>query len=143
METYTFDDYTLKLEWAGIGEYGKSIVRYELAKEGESAPIFEGADLQVPYRDDPEGPRSAAALLGFLTLGEYDVEDDYFADYTERQIAFRDFEADTLTYWEYALVCPDCDTEEPEQWDIDYDDPPAWAMSQDPTRCETCGTVLT
>ena len=59
MEKYTWEDYTLTLEYAGIGSYGKSRVAYVLSKAGESAPIFEGADLECPY--DPEGPEAAAA----------------------------------------------------------------------------------
>jgi hypothetical protein len=144
MRKYTFEDYTLTLEWAGVGDYGKSKVAYWLEKAGEDVPIFEGSDLQVPYSDDPEGPRSAAALLGFLTLQRGDVEDEYFDDYTPRQLEFRDNEAEGVSYWEYALVCPECGTVEPEDNDADYDleNPAPWWMGQDPTRCEACGTLL-
>jgi len=144
METYIWDDYTLTLEYAGMGRYGKSRVAYVLTKEGESAPIFEGNDLECPY--DPEGPEAAAALLGFLTLQEGDTDAEYFEGYTPRQWEFSENEAEELWEWGESLVCSSCGTVYPdhEKWnDVDWvNDPPAWAMGQDPSRCESCGSDL-
>ncbi len=48
----------------------------------------------------------------------------------------------TLGYVELEWECPKCGTHNPEPWDIDYNDPPAWMCNQDPFRCSTCGTYL-
>ena len=39
-------------------------------------------------------------------------------------------------------VCPECWTVNPEPWEVDPNDPPAWACGQDPCRCEFCGSLL-
>jgi hypothetical protein len=91
---------------------------------------------------DPEGPSSAASLLGFLTLKEWDIEEEYFENYTPRQLAFRDNEAENVSAWEYYLLCPQCGTEEPEEEDFDPDNPPAWFLGADPDRCDSCGSLL-
>jgi len=142
MQTYTWEEYTLTLEYAGIGQWGKSRVAYVLTKAGEDAPIFEGNDLECPY--DAEGEQAAAALLDFLTLQEGDTDPDYFEGYTPRQWEFSQNEAEDLRQWGYSLVCPDCGTVRPkEQEGVDWEnDPPAWAMGQDPSRCEFCGSDL-
>jgi len=117
METYTWEDYTLTLEYAGMGSYGKSRCAYALTKRGEDTPIFAGNDLECPY--DPEGPEAAAALLGFLTLQEGDTDAEYFEGYTPRQWEFSENEAGDLREWRYSLVCPGCGTVCPdrEKWD--------------------------
>ena len=144
MKVYTWESYTLTLEYAGMGQYGKSKVAYSLTKEGESVPIFEGADLEGHF--DAEGPKAAAALLGFLTLQEGDTDKEYFDGYTERQREFSECEAEDLREWGYSLQCPQCGTVEPDQseWEsVDWiNDPPAWSLGQDPDRCDWCGSLL-
>jgi len=144
MEKYTWEDYTLTLEWAGQYRDYHAYVGYSLSKEGESVPIFEGEDLGIPSGNDPEGPKAAATLLDFLTLQEGDTDSEYFEGYTERQTEFSECEAEDLRQWGYSLQCPDCGTVNPETWDdVDWlNDPPAWAMGQDPSRCEMCGSDI-
>lgn len=142
METYTFEDYTLTLEYTGEVRDYHSYVRYTLTKAGEDAPIFQGDDLGIPRGDDPEGVKAAAALLDFLTLQEGDTDQEYFDSYTERQSEFSECEAEDLRWWGYSLVCPQCGTVEPQEQDVDFDNPPAWALGQDPSRCDWCGSEL-
>lgn len=142
MEKYTWEDYALTLEETYQFRGNHNYVKYVLTKAGESVPIFEGNDLGIPYGDDPEGPKAAAALLDFLTLQEGDTDQEYFEGYTDRQREFSECEAEDLRYWGWSLVCPDCGTVQPKVEDVDWEDPPAWALGQDPSRCEFCGSDL-
>lgn len=144
METYTWENYILTLEESGEYRGNHIYVCYTLTKEGESAPVFSGDDLGIPQQNSPTGLKAAAALLDFLTLQEGDTDSEYFEGYTERQTEFSECEAEDLRQWGYSLVCPDCGTVQPEEWEgVDWaNDPPAWAMGQDPSRCEMCGTEL-
>ena len=104
MRKYTYyDEYTLTLRDTGIkGDYGKARVAYCL--EDGNGVIFEGDDLCVARMGgDIEGPQTAGDLLSFLTCQLGDVEEEYFADYTPRQLAFRDNEAEELSTWGYDL----------------------------------------
>jgi len=104
MKQYSYyGDYTLTLKDTGQkGEYGKARVAYCL--EDENGVIFEGEDLEVARRgEDIEGPRTAGDLLSFLTLRKGDIEDEYFANDTPRQAAFRENEAEELSLWGYDL----------------------------------------
>ncbi len=56
--------------------------------------IFSGDDLYVlgllPSSSEQKKMEAVIDLLGFLTLSEDDVGDDYFKDYTPKQLAWRD-----------------------------------------------------
>lgn len=58
-------------------------------------PIFEGDDFETPYLDDES--EIVRGLLGFLSLQDGDTDSEYFDSYTERQIAWRDERAETLS----------------------------------------------
>ncbi len=100
METYTHEQYTLTLDVAGYS-CGRTQVAYVL--KDNKGIIFSGSDLSSPPSFDPEGPKSVEALLSFLTLREDDIEEEYFENYTERQIEFRDCEAEDLYRWQEEL----------------------------------------
>ena len=129
MKTYTYDSYTLTLDFLGIDK-GRSKVRYTLTKEGETDPIFAGDDFSPSTCYDPEGPESAADLLCFLTLREGDTDPEYFDDYTERQKDFSECEAEDLQLWGYSLCCPQCGTVYPSEWDGEWES----------GLCDFCGT---
>lgn len=98
MRQYKYENYTLVLEVVGEDGHGKPRVRYHLFDQ--DGTIFEGNDF---YSWDGSDPKSAEGLLGFLTLRQGDVEEDYFKDYTERQLKFRDNEAEDLYFWQEEL----------------------------------------
>lgn len=132
METYTHDGYTLTLEYKGLRTTDhRSKVGYTLTKEGETDPIFSGEDFSPSPCYEPEGPKSAAALLCFLTLREGDTDPEYFEDYTPRQTEFSECEAEDLQWWGYSLCCPQCDTEYPPEFDGQW---------EGPGYCDFCGT---
>jgi hypothetical protein len=103
MKTYTYEQYKLTLEMTGrwIGEYPKARIKYVLSDD--KGIIFSGDDFGASPMHDPDGPESAEALLSFLTLREGDTDGEYFDEYTERQVKFRDCEAEDLYYWQEKL----------------------------------------
>ena len=98
MEKYTYENYSLVMIDTGLLKDNKNIVKYELAGKDEGI-IFEGKDYYPsPMFRDSEGAESASTLLAFLTLLEGDTDDDWFEDYTEKQIKFRDEVAELIGY---------------------------------------------
>lgn len=61
---------------------------------GRGMPVFVGEDFESPL--DTPWRRKALELLGFLTLKEGDVEDEFFDRYTARQLRWRDERAEDL-----------------------------------------------
>lgn len=58
--------------------------------------IFRGDDYETVYGEDDEIVRS---LLGFLSLQPSDTDTEYFDSYTERQIAWMEERAETLSMY--------------------------------------------
>jgi len=81
-----------------IGQYGRSILGYAFGREGE-APIFVGDDFSPPAGVAIDSDDTLRSLLGFLTLRPGDTDADYFAEYTDAQLAFADGEAEALQLW--------------------------------------------
>ena len=48
---------------------------------------------------------------------------------------------EAVAYWDREVCCY-CGTVDPEPWEVDPNDPPAWACDQDPNRCSFCGGLL-
>ena len=71
----------------GTGMMTRTRVGYEL-RDRDGRRIFNGEDFgpSPMHADDADG--SLRALLGFLTLRPGDADDEYFADYDERQQEF-------------------------------------------------------
>ena len=76
---------------------GKYVIGYRL--ESEHGTIFEGEDMAVGARTAIDSDEALRAVLSFLTLCEGDVEDEYFAEYTPIQLAFRDADAELLALY--------------------------------------------
>jgi len=76
--------------------------------------VFSGEDYSPGACTAIDSDESIAGLLGFLSCGECDVEEDYFADYTSEQLAYRDEYAEELS-----LYSMDDEDERPEfkPWD--------------------------
>ena len=105
MKRYTHKNhngrYWLELNSIGYSD-GKELVQYRLSKTGEGI-IFASTDFHASPLHEGEGKESASALLSFLTLRAGDIESDYFKDYTPRQLAFSQNEAESLYYWQERL----------------------------------------
>ena len=102
MERYDIENrYSLFLESTGKHKNGKWQVKYMFCEHlahkdpGTMKVIFSGDDFYPsPMISDPEGPRSASALMSFLTLREGDTDPEYFDPYTPTQTDFRDNDAE-------------------------------------------------
>lgn len=97
MPKYKYEGYTLTLFDTGKRDgYNKHVIAYKL--EDRDGIIFQGHDFFSPD-GYPTNKTNAGALMSFLILRKDDVEDDYFDNYTERQLRFRDDEAEDLFVW--------------------------------------------
>jgi hypothetical protein len=70
-----------------------------ISPEGEI--IFEGNDFNPSSCHAIDSYDSIFSLMGFLTLGKDDVEDEYWErhNYTKEQIQFRDYKAESLSMY--------------------------------------------
>lgn len=59
-------------------------------------PIFDDDEFWSP--DFNDAPEIVGGLLGFLSLQPGDTDDEYFANYTNKQIAWRDARAEELSF---------------------------------------------
>ena len=84
---------------------GKPVVRYEFierdttdtrSRKARNTVIFQGEDFACSPMHAIDSDECVAALLGFLTLKSGDTDREYFEDYTERQLEFRDSHAEAL-----------------------------------------------
>jgi hypothetical protein len=88
MQSYNFDGYTLTLEETNRRDtYNHIMVKYSFISPQDEA-IFSGEDFGASPLHDAEGIESAKSLLGFLTLKKGDTDEDYFENYTPRQLEF-------------------------------------------------------
>ncbi len=69
---------------------------YELRVVGEPEPLFRGDDYSPSPCHAVDSDKSVAGLLWFLTLKPGDTDEDYFAAYTARQLAFCAEHAESL-----------------------------------------------
>lgn len=103
--TYTVGQnlYSLTLTLAHTQDNdGKQIVKYSLCKNGKA--IFSNTDFHASPLNPPTGKVSAGSLLKFLTVQEHDVDADYFKDYNQTQIDFRDSgDCEELSLWAMEL----------------------------------------
>jgi len=89
MNSYKFDNYTLTLKNTWIMKGSKYQVKYWF-KNPDNKVIFSGNDFYPSPMVKPESKESAKHLLSFLTLQEYDTDSEYFDNYTDDQLNFRD-----------------------------------------------------
>ncbi len=100
---YKYNGYSLTLRNTyNYDSYGKAIIRY-VFRAPDNEIIFMGSDFHASPMNKPEGKASAGELLGFLTLQKGDTDSEYFDNYTPRQLAFRDNEAESLQMWGMGL----------------------------------------
>ena len=61
--------------------------------------IFQGNDLSPSPGEAIDGDGVIRSLLGFLTMGEHDTDDEYFERYTPQQLRWRDEHAENLSIY--------------------------------------------
>lgn len=74
--------------WYGLQYRGSDKLYYELWFNGEL--LFKGNDYRPSPINNIDDLESVIGGLGFLTLQEGAVDNEYFKDYTPKQIEFRD-----------------------------------------------------
>lgn len=107
--------YVLTL-WATprVDRRGQTVLGYSFV-DPQGVTVFEGEDFAGSPLHADDSDATLRSLLGFLTLRLGDTDREYFADYNERQVAFRDNEAEMLSLW--------TDDDGPDFEDIDTLDP--------------------
>lgn len=98
--------YTVGLDFTGRIDHralGHAQVAYYLARP-DGSRVFEGDDFRTPAHMCADGPEAATALLSFLTVQPGDVEEEYFDNYTPKQLAWcRSEEAEDLSLFALEL----------------------------------------
>lgn len=76
----------------------RTVLGYELRQheKGKTTILFAGDDFQPSCMHADDSDQTVAALMGFLTLRHGDTDDEYFANYNERQTEFCNSHAETL-----------------------------------------------
>lgn len=78
---------------------GQRLVGYAFYEPGVDEALFEGEDYGCSPMDSIDSDACLRGILGFLTVTEGDVDEEYFANYTERQLAWARNHAEGLTEW--------------------------------------------
>lgn len=78
---------------------------YDDSFDDSTEPIFSACDFGPSPLYSEDGPEAIASLLSFLSLRPGDTDREYFDDYTERQLAWRDSRAESL-----AMIANDLET---------------------------------
>jgi hypothetical protein len=90
LATLKYGSYELKIgEMKPMSGY-RSNYEYALFFEGDNGKelLFSGDDFSPSPMDDIQSLGALSSLLGFLTIGIDDTDDDYFENYTKRQFDF-------------------------------------------------------
>jgi hypothetical protein len=89
IKTWRKDGFTLRLFDTGkVSETNKTQLAYEF-KDGRNV-VFAGGNFWASPCHAIDSLETIYELLGFLSVGEGDVDSEYFKDYTPEQIAWRD-----------------------------------------------------
>lgn len=75
-------------------EYGGWWLGYKLTMDGVT--LFEAEDFGCPPGDAIDSDNAVEGIMGFLTLKPGDTDSDYFAKYTEAQLAYANEHAEAL-----------------------------------------------
>jgi hypothetical protein len=94
--------FTLVLIDRGFGSYRVAASLTMRSAAGDRETVFS----DVPFRPSPlhadDADETVRAVMTFFTLRLGDTDRDYFDDYTETQVAFRDAHAEALAFEVYS-----------------------------------------
>lgn len=79
---------SFRLEIGDVSKVHGDRAYYEYVLYFKGEEIFYGMDYGPSPMHDPHGDAAVADLLHFLSIMEGDVEDSYFDNYTDKQMAF-------------------------------------------------------
>lgn len=105
MRSWSKDDFLVELYETGFSDGSHTAVGYRLydiefsRETGDGDPIFEGTDYGVPHGQTIDGDFAVNGIVGFLSCRPGDTDDEYFANYTERQMAWVQARAEQLAMW--------------------------------------------
>jgi hypothetical protein len=94
-----------RLQTYDTGRYDRRGVPYtayvfsQVTPAEEAGVIFEGEDFSCSPMHAVDSDECVRGLLGFLTLRPGDTDQDYFDDYTPRQMTFADQDAESLSLY--------------------------------------------
>ena len=104
--TWTEEGFTLTLwDTQNTDRMGKSVLAYNLTDSDWNDdpigsygkyPIFVGSDFSCSPLHAVDSDETVKSLLEFLSLRKGDVDSEYFENYTERQVNWRDTRAENL-----------------------------------------------
>ena len=90
MYTWQNDSFRVTLEHSHWGN-GREYLKYEFYDfQVSNSPVFQGNDFSSSPMVESQSEDSVMSLLGFLSCQEGDTDDEYFKDYTQEQLAWRD-----------------------------------------------------
>lgn len=92
---------------------GQCIIGAALFSSESEDPIFHCEEIGVPPSQAIDSDDATRGALGWYTLRPGDTDPDFFAEYTEAQLAFASAHAESLSL--YAMEA--CD--DPPAWDAD------------------------
>jgi hypothetical protein len=86
------EGFSLRLFDTGRSRDGKTELAYAFSdtRTPDALQLFVGGEFYPSPLHADDSDETVAALLGFFSLGEGDTDSDYFDNYTERQLAWRD-----------------------------------------------------
>lgn len=100
--------YVLDVWEHGVRSDGRTLLGYRFTLDGD--PLFEGVDFSPGASMAIDSDEAIGGLLGFLTLGEHDTDEEYFEGYTAAQLAWRDESPDReLLAWQAMVMEGDAD----------------------------------
>lgn len=89
-------------------EMGKNVVGYRLNQiepDGKTETLFLGEDFCCSPTHCIDSDSAVESLMGFLTLRKGDTDDDYFKDYTAKQLEYSEQHAEALIGEVQARFC--------------------------------------
>ena len=105
IRVWTRDSFRLELFDTGRTDHlGKSRLAYRFFDSRMGArPIFQGADFCASPLHAIDSDATVAGLLSFLSLEAGDTDAEHFADYTPRQLDWRDTYAEELGFLRFEI----------------------------------------
>ena len=95
--TFTLTLRDSKAFWDGVVRREYPPYQLTMRENGRTLVLFRGDDWSPSPLRGIDSDDAVKSIMGFLTLRPGDTDSDYFADYTEEQMAFCDHHAEALS----------------------------------------------
>ena len=107
--------YSLKV-WEDHFQGNRLYCRYQF-RNPEGVILFQGNEYSAGFGQNPASDDSLRGLIGFFLVGEYDVEADYFDNYSPEALKFRDSQDRESLLWGFGTE---------DNGDLEYMNPADW-----------------